>query len=175
MEIEHRANGRPICSGCNQIRPGYDRLPARTWEFVPLWQIAVLFVYGLRRVDCPTCGIVAEQVPWSQGKHRQTRSYRWFLARWAKRLSWQEVAEIFQTSWDTVYRCVRYAVEWGIVHRDLRGVEAVGIDEIQYQRGHRYLTLVYQTDGEIRRLLWVGQNRTTVALTSWIGTTSWPR
>jgi len=166
VEIEHRANGHPICSGCNQIRPGYDRLPARTWEFVPLWQIAVLFVYAMRRVDCPTCGIVAEQVPWSQGKHRQTRSYRWFLARWAKRLSWQEVAEIFQTSWDTVYRCVRYAVEWGIVHRDLRGVEAVGIDEIQYQRGHRYLTLVYQIDGEIRRLLWVGQNRTTVALES---------
>jgi transposase len=126
----------------------------------------VLFVYALRRVNCPDCGVVAERVPWSQGKHRQTTSYRWFLARWAKRLSWQEVAEIFHTSWDTVFRCVRYVVEWGIVHRDLRGVEAVGIDEIQYQRGHRYLTLVYQIDGQIRRLLWVGQNRTTATLES---------
>jgi len=70
------------------------------------------------------------------------------------------------TSWDTVFRSVRYAVEWGIVHRDLRGVEAAGIDEIQYQRGHRYLTLVYQIDGQIRRLLWVGQNRTKDALES---------
>lgn len=166
VQIEPRANGRPICSGCKQVRPGYDRLPERTWEFVPLWQIPVLFVYALRRVNCPACGVVVEQVPWSQGKHRQTKSYRWFLARWAKRLSWQEVAEVFHTSWDTVYRCVRYAVEWGVVHRDLRGVEAVGIDEIQYQRGHRYLTLVYQVDGQIRRLLWVGQNRTTASLES---------
>jgi transposase len=166
VELEHRANGRPICSGCGAVRPGYDRLPDRVWEFVPLWQIAVLFVYGLRRVNCPTCGIVVERVPWSQGKHRQTRTYRWFLARWAKRLSWQEVANVFQTSWDTVYRSVRYAVEWGVVHRDLQGVQAVGIDEIQYQRGHRYLTLVYQIDGQIRRLLWVGQNRTREALDS---------
>ena len=166
VEIEPRANGRPVCSGCGEVRPGYDRLPERTWEFVPLWQIPVLFVYALRRVECPACGIVAERVPWSQGKHRQTRSYRWFLARWAKRLSWQEVAMIFGTSWDTVYRAVRYAVEWGVVHRDLHGVQAVGIDEIQYQRGHRYLTLVYQIDGQIRRLLWVGQNRTKESLES---------
>jgi transposase len=166
VQVEARANGRPICSGCGEVRPGYDRLPERTWEFVPLWQIPVLFVYALRRVNCPDCGVVVEQVPWSDGKHRQTKSLRWFLARWAKRLSWQEVAEIFHTSWDTVFRCVRYTVEWGIVHRDLRGVEAMGIDEIQYQCGHRYLTLVYQIDGQIRRLLWVGQNRTTATLES---------
>jgi transposase len=164
VEIEHRAKGQPICSGCAHVCPGYDRLPERTWEFVPLWQIAVFFVYALRRVNCPRCGIVAEQVPWSQGKHRQTKTYRWFLAGWAKRLSWQQVADIFHTSWDTVYRSVRYAVEWGFVRVDLSGVKALGIDEIQYQRGHRYLTLVYQIDGQIRRLLWVGQNRTAAAL-----------
>ena len=166
VEVEHRKNSRPICSGCHKVRPGYDRLPTRTWEFVPLWQIAVLFVYSLRRVNCPKCGILAEAVPWSEGKHRQTRTYRWFLSRWAKRLSWQEVADIFQTSWDTVYRCVQHAVEWGIAHRDLRGVEAIGIDEIQYRRGHRYLTLVYQIDGTVRRLLWVGEDRTKEVLES---------
>ena len=36
VEIEPRANGRPQCSGCGQACPGYDRLPERTWEFVPL-------------------------------------------------------------------------------------------------------------------------------------------
>ncbi|MBM4012133.1 MAG: ISL3 family transposase, partial [Planctomycetes bacterium] len=43
VEIEPRANGRPICSGCGKKRPGYDRLPARRFEFVPLWNIAVFF------------------------------------------------------------------------------------------------------------------------------------
>ena len=160
VELEHRANGRPLCSGCGQVRPGYDRLPERTWDFVPLWQIAILFVYALRRVECPDCGVVAERVPWSEGKQRQTKTYRWFLARWAQRLSWLETANIFHTSWDTVYRSVRFAVLWGIVRVDVSGVEALGIDEIQWQCGQKYLTVVYQIDSTIRRLLWVAQERT---------------
>jgi len=134
VAIRERANGRPICSGCKEQRPGYDRLGERTWEFVPLWQIVVLFVYAPRRVDCPDCGVVVERVPWADGKCRQTKSYRWFLSRWAKRLSWQEVAEVFHTSWDTVYRAVRYAVMWGVVHREVNDVVAIGVDEIQWKR-----------------------------------------
>src|SRR6266567_4621560 len=99
VTIEPRANGRPICSGCGQARPGYDRLAARRFQFVPLWGIAVFFLYALRRVDCPQCGVTAERLPWASGKGRLTTAYQWFLARWAKRLAWQEVADIFHTSW----------------------------------------------------------------------------
>ena len=78
VPIEPRANGRPICSGCGKRRPGYDRLAPRHFEFVPLWQIAVVGVYALRRVDCPRCGVVVERVPWSTGKSRLTITYQWF-------------------------------------------------------------------------------------------------
>ena len=53
VEVHARKNGRAICSGCGRPGPGYDRLPERRFEFVPLWGIAVYFVYALRRVDCP--------------------------------------------------------------------------------------------------------------------------
>jgi transposase len=164
VQVEHRKNSRPICSGCEQVRPGYDRLAERSWEFVPLWQIPVLLVYAMRRVNCPTCGVVVEQVPWGHGKCRQTKSYRWFLSQWAKRLSWSEVALVFGTSWNTVYRAVRDVVLWGRVHQDVSGVTAIGVDEIQWQRGHRYLTLVYQIDAGCRRLLWVTTERTEQSL-----------
>ena len=164
VEIEHRRNSRPICSNCEQVRPGYDRQPERCWEFVPLWQITVLFVYALRRVDCATCGVVVESVPWGQGKCQQTRTYRWFLSNWAKRLSWQEVADVFHTSWSTVFRAVRDTVVWGRIHQDLSGVTAIGVDEIQWKRGHQYLTLVYQIDEGMRRLLWVTTERTEKSL-----------
>jgi transposase len=59
-----------------------------------------------------------------------------------------------------VYRSIRFAVVWGVVHRSMTDVVAIGIDEIQWQRGHRYLTLVYQIDGHMRRLLWVASERT---------------
>ena len=163
VQIEPRANGRPICSSCGKKRPGYDRLAARRFEFVPLWNIAVFFVYSLRRVDCPKCGVTVERVPWAEGKEHLTTTYRWFLARWAKRLSWKETAVAFNTTWDNVFRAVKHAVLWGIAHRDLSGIEAIGVDEIQWRSGHTYLTLVYQISGA-KRLLWVSHERTEQSL-----------
>jgi len=164
VEVDARKNGRPICSGCGQPGPGYDRLPQRRFEFVPLWGIVVYFVYAMRRVDCPTCGVTVERVPWAEGKSHLTTSYRWFLAGWAKYLSWEEVADRFRTNWRNVFESVKHAVSWGLEHRNLGGIEAIGVDEIQWQRGHRYLTLVYQIEDGMKRLLWVAEERTEESL-----------
>jgi transposase len=161
--IEPRANSRAICSGCHSPAPGYDRRPERRFEFVPLWQIAVYFVYAMRRVKCPTCGVKVEKVPWCDGKNQLTTTYRWFLAGWAKRLSWKGVAEAFGTTWQNVFRSVKHAVSWGLAQRDLEGIEALGVDEVQWRKGHKYLTLVYQIDAGRKRLLWIGQDRTAKA------------
>jgi transposase len=160
VPIQPRANGRPLCSGCGQKGPGYDRLPERSYAMVPLWGISVLLLYAPRRVDCPRCGVKVEQVPWAEGKSQQTTAYQWFLVRWAKRLSWQEVATVYRTSWNTVYRAVSRAVDWGLAHRSLEGIKAIGVDEVQWRKGHRYLTVVYQIEEGCKRLLWIGKDRT---------------
>lgn len=172
VEVQPRANSRPVCSVCGCSRRGYDRLPPRRFEFVPLWGIKVFLVYAPRRVDCPSCGVRVERMPWAVGKHRLTQTYAWFLARWAKRLSWKEVAEAFRTSWDSVFRSVEMAVTWGREHQQLSGISAIGIDEVAWQKGHKYLTLVYQIDGNAKRLLWVGEKRTVKTLLRffrWLG------
>jgi transposase len=160
VEIAPRANGRAVCSGCGTQRPGYDTLPQRRFAYVPLWGIAVWFLYAMRRVNCPQCGVVVEEVPWATGKERITTTYAWFLANWAKRMTWTDVARTFHASWDTVYRSVAIAVFWGLAHRNVDDVEAIGVDEVLFHRGHKYLTVVYQIDKSCRRLLWVGQERT---------------
>lgn len=73
-EVRARANGRPRCSGCQRRRPGYDRLPARRFEVVPLWGILVFLRYAMRRVSCQRCGVRVEAVPWASGKHQLTDS-----------------------------------------------------------------------------------------------------
>ena len=163
-EIRPRVNGRAKCSGCGAPRPGYDTLKPRRFEFIPIWGMAVYFVYAMRRVDCADCGIVVESVPWGSGKQKATTTYAWFLANWAKRLSWSEVAEVFHTSWGRVFRSVEMAVTWGLQHRDLEGVEAIGVDEVLWHRGYGFLTVVYQIDEGVRRLFWVGENRTMTTL-----------
>ena len=111
-------------------------------------------------------------MPWADGKHQLTTTYAWFLARWAKRLSWREVATVFHTSWDHVFRSVAMAVAWGRAHVDLTGIRAIGIDEIHWQHGPRFLTLVYQIDATRKRLLWIGQHRrakTLLGFFRWFG------
>lgn len=83
---------------------------------------------------------------------------------WAKRLSWKETASIFGTSWDSVFRAIQWVVNGGSVHRDLTGIESIGIDEIQYRRGNNYLTLVYQLDQGFKRLLYVRKDRSEESL-----------
>jgi transposase len=160
VEVRSRKRSQAFCSGCGRRGPTYDHLAARRFAFVPLWAISVYLIYALRRVDCPRCGVTVELAPWAEGKRHLTRAYAVFLARWARRLSWKEVASIFQTSWETVYRSVAWVVEYGLKHRSLDRITAIGVDEVQFQKGHRYLTVVYQINAECRRLLWVGQNRT---------------
>jgi transposase len=164
VEIWPRRNSRPICSGCQRAGPGYDTLAARLFEFVPLWGIAVFFSYVMRRVDCRRCGVKVEAVPWAEGKHTLTRAYMQFLAGWARRLSWKEVAEIFHTSWEKVFRSVEWIVEWGLANRDLSAITAIGVDELLWRKGHQYVTVVYQIDAHAKRLLWVGQDRTLATL-----------
>lgn len=158
--IRARANGHPRCSGCGQPGPGYDTLEAREFEFVPLWGMAVFFVYALRRVNCRSCGVKVEAVPWASGKHTLTTTYMQFLAHWARKLSWKETAEAFHTSWEKVCQAVEWVVGWGLASRELGRMGAIGVDEIQYAKGHKYLTLVYQIDTHLTRLLWVGRERT---------------
>ena len=172
VELHARANSRAICSGCGHRGPGYDKLPERRFEFIPLWGIKVFFLYAPRRVECRRCGVKVERMPWVSGKHQLTEAYAWFLAGWARRLSWSEVADAFRTTWDHVFSSVEMAVSWGREHRDLSGIEAIGVDEIAWQRGHKYLTLVYQIDTSCRRLLWIGQERKTKTLLRffrWLG------
>jgi transposase len=172
IDVRPRRGTRPICSGCSRRGSVYDTMPQREFQFVPLWGIAVFLLYSMRRVNCVPCGVHVESVPWAEGKRRTTTSFEWFLAIWSKRLSWSEVAQIFGTSWETVFRSVERAVDWGRTHADYSGIEAIGVDEIQWKYGQSYLTLVYQIDVHVRRLIWVGEERTQKTLHAffdWLG------
>jgi len=161
------ASIRGRCSACRRPAPGYDRLPERRWLFVPLWGIPTYFRYAPRRVECAEHGVVVEYIPWNEGKRPVTCAMMGFLARWARRMSWREVARTFHTSWEAVYRSVEWFVQWGLARRDLCGVTAIGVDEIHWGRGKRadnFLTVIYQIDAQCRRLLWVGRRRTQATL-----------
>jgi transposase len=146
VDVGPREGSAAVCSGCHRPAPGYDHLPERSFEFIPLWGFLVFLLYRMRRVDCRDRGVVVE-VPWSDGKHPWTRAYMLFLARWARKLSGKETAVSFHTSWDKVCDAVESVVTWGLEHRTL-GVLAA-LEKMDFLNSHARITT-----GENRRVSW---------------------
>jgi len=169
--VRPRTNSKAHCSRCGAPAPLYDRLEERRFRFPALWCIPVFLVYCMRRVNCPCCGVRVESVPWAEGKSPVTKMLAQQLSDWAKLLSWQEVCERFHVNWRQVYESVKQVVNWGLEHRNLEGIEAIGVDEVQFGKGHQYITVVYQLCGETRRLLYVGQQRDAAALQTFFDAT----
>lgn len=134
IDVRPRHGSTACCSGCRRSAPGYDQLGVRRFEFIPIWGFAVMLLYTMRRVDCRHCGVKVEEVPWAQGKHTLCKAYMLFLAHWARKLSWKETAQSFHTSWEKVFHAAEY-VQWGLQHRSVDAIRAIGVDEILSDAG----------------------------------------
>jgi len=152
VDIRPRVGNRGRCAKCGTAAAGYDRLSLRRFQHIPFGPFSMIFLYEMRRVSCPVHGVTVEQVPWANGKSGLTVRLSWFLARWAKRLSWQEVAQVFEVNWRQVYLAVKMAVDYGLKNRSTDGVRALGVDEMQCGKGHEYMTLVYEMGDGVKRL-----------------------
>ena len=125
---------------------GDSRTTRRLWH-VLLWGIPEDLTYTPRWVVCVYCGgIHVKTMPGVSSKRRFTRPLMLTLARWARILTWKQAAELFQYSPSTVE-----AMANGMTHSGLSGVTHIGIDGISRERGHVYVTNVY--DLKRRRLL----------------------
>jgi len=151
-----------VCSSCGKKGPGYDTLKERRWKHVPLWGIPVTLVYSPRRVECGTCGIREEAIPWTQGKSPISLHLSVVLATWSKLVAWKVVGQLFGFHWNTVRKAVQNVVDYGLANRDLGNLIYIGIDEISRKRGHVYHTQVY--DLIEKKLLWSGEDRTSETL-----------
>jgi transposase len=155
----------PRCGVCGTPGDYRDTLSERRFRHVPLWAIPVTLVYAPCRVTCPRCKSVhVENMPWAAGKKRLTKAFAVTIATWAKLLPWLQVARLFNCSWCTVAAAVAYVVAFGLARRDLSCITHIGIDEISRQKGHVYLTNVY--DLRTGTLIWSGEGRTKDTLTA---------
>jgi transposase len=156
--LELRRRRRLPCGTCGTRGRVRDRLACRQWKHAPFWGIAAVLLYAPARVSCKTCNRVrVEAMPWSQGKSRLSVGLVWLLSTWCKLLAWDVVARLFDVHWNTVAAAVRQAVAYGLEHRELGETLYIGIDELSRQKGHVYVTNVY--DLKDKRLIWSGEGR----------------
>jgi transposase len=131
-----------VCSACGQVcRHVHDRA-WRSWRHLDLAGSRCLLEYELRRVRCADCGVRVEAVPWARPRARHTRDFEDLVAFCAQQMAKQPICRLLRVGWDTVGAIVERVVADHLDGDRLAGLVMIGVDEISYRRGQRYLTQV---------------------------------
>jgi transposase len=156
---------RSRCGVCRRRCPGYDLgAGRRRWRTVDVGLVMAFVEAATPRVRCASHGVVVSAVPWARHGAGHTRCFDDQVAWLVRNMSKTAVAQLLRTSWRTVGAIVTRVVADldaqanGKDQHRLAGVRRIGIDEISYKRGHKYLMVV--VDHDRGRLLWAGDGRT---------------
>jgi transposase len=153
------------CGVCGRRAPGYDRGEGRRrWRALDLGTTRAFVEAAAPRVECREHGVVVARVPWARHGSWFTREFEDQVAWLATHCSKTAVCELMRISWLTVGRIIeRVVVEQAGRRGDpLAGLQRIGIDELSYRKGQRYITVV--VDHDSGRLVWAadGRDRQTV-------------
>lgn len=158
-----RRRRRPVCPCGWKGRAVYDR-STRRWRHLDLGAAKLFFEAEIRRLHCRRCDrIRTEAVDWARPSARHTRDFEDVVAWLAQRTDKTTVARLLRTSWETVAGIVGRVVAEHIDGRRLEGIYRIGVDEISWRKGHRFLTVVadHDRDGAV---IWAGEGKTSATL-----------
>ena len=111
---------------------------------------------------CRDCGVRVEAVPWARTGARHTRDFEDLVAFLAQQMAKTPICKLVRVGWDTVGSIVARVVADVLNADRLAGLVAVGVDEISYRRGQRYLTLV--GDHATSTIVWCRPGRNAATL-----------
>lgn len=149
------------CGRCRRRAPWYDRGHGRRrWRALDIGTLPAFIEAEAPRVNCPEHGPTVAAVAWARHNARHSHEFdqtvTW-LARFYARII---VAQFMRVAWQTVGAIIaRVMSDVDALGPDrFDNVRRIGIDEVAYQKGHRYLLVVVNhANGQ---LLWVGKGRT---------------
>lgn len=160
--VRMRSNAKARCGVCGRRAPGYDRgrsaTGPRRWRGLDAGTVRVFLEAPMIRVRCRDHGVVAARVPWARHGSWFTRDFEDTIGWLATATSKTAVTKLMRVGWRAVGGIVgRIQADIDSQVDRLDGVRRIGIDEISYKRGHKYLTVV--VDHDTGRLLWAGVGR----------------
>ncbi len=164
VSVRPNARARSRCGRCGRRSPGFDRgAGRRRWRALDAGTTRVFIEAEAQRVQCRLHGATVAQVPWARHDAGHTRDFDAMAAWLTVRTSKSATCQLLRVAWRTIGSIitrVNHDVEANIDR--LAGLRRIGIDEISYKRGHRYLIVV--VDHDTGRLVWAGPGRSEAAL-----------
>lgn len=159
VSVRPRKKERSRCGLCHRRCSRHDQGEGRRrWRALDLGVVRSYLEADSPRVCCPEHGVVVAAVPWARHRARFTRYFDDTVAWLATNCSKSAVKELMRIAWRTVGRIIERVADEARERLDLlAGLRRIGIDEISYRKGHRYLTVV--VDHDRRRLVWAAPGR----------------
>jgi transposase len=160
VSVRPKASAARRCNRCGRRCPGYDTTRApRRWRGLDVGTTQVFLQATTHRVRCPDHGVVIATVPWARPRSRFTTAFEDTVAWLVCHTAMSVVASLLRIAWRSVSDIITRLVAQraGRIDR-LAGLRRIGIDEISYRKGQRYLLVV--VDHDTGRLVWAGKNRT---------------
>ncbi len=150
---------RRICSRCGQTGPQLEIHERRRkrWRHRDLAGTRCVIECELRHLRCPDCGVHLEAVPWARPGSAYTRDFEDLVAFLAQQMAKTPIARLLRIGWETVGRIVERVVRDQLDERRLAGLVAIGVDEVSYRKGQRYLTCV--ADHRRGAIIWAKPGR----------------
>jgi len=159
VAVRRRRGELPRCGRCRRPARGYDRGGGRRrWRHLDFGTVRVFIEADTPRVDCAEHGPTVAAVPWARHASRFTTVFEDTCAWLTARTAASTVAALLRVAWRSVTGIVQRVVAEAAARTDqLGGLRRIGIDEVAYRKGHRYLTVV--VDHDTGRLVWAGKGR----------------
>ncbi|MFC4017497.1 ISL3 family transposase [Micromonospora sp. GCM10011542] len=151
------------CPHCRQRCPRYDGGVRRRWRALDLGVVRAVIEADAPRVSCRVHGVVVAAVPWARHGAGHTRAFDATVAWLAVHTAKSAVAQLMRISWRTVGAILaRVWADTGGLQDRYDGLRRIGIDEVSYKKGHRYLTVV--VDHDTGRLVWSAPGKSAATL-----------
>jgi transposase len=165
FRVRPKAGQAGRCSRCRRVCAGYDAgTGLRRWRSVDVGTMKAYLEASAPRVRCGEHGVVVAHVPWARPGAKCTTTFEDTCAWLAAHTALSVLTVLLRIAWRTAADIVARVVADGLDTNDLlAGLTRIGIDEISYRKGHRYLTVVI--DHDTGRLVWAAQGRNTETLT----------
>ena len=157
--VRHRRSARLRCGLCDALAPGYDQGEGpRRWRTLDIGVTRCVLEGNAPRVNCAAHGVTVARVVWARHDARHTRAFDDQVAWLQVHTSKTAVTMLMRIAWVTVGAiAARIVADVRASIDPFDGLRRIGIDEISYKRGHKYLTVI--VDHDTGRLLWAQPGR----------------
>ena len=163
--VRPNVRARHRCGRCGRRCPRYDHGEGRRlWRALDVGTVQAFVEADAPRVRCVEHGVVVAAVPWARHGAGHTRAFDDQVAWLAVACAKTALTQLMRVAWRTVGAIVaRVCAEVDTEVDRFAGLRRIGIDEISYKKGHKYLTIV--VDHDSGRLVWAAPGRDRATLT----------